>query len=339
MTAPAFTILLPVVRPPDLMTFAIESVRAQSRDDFELFIVCDGAPQETVAQALAASERDQRIRVFPFPKGERHGEAHRHATLEHARGRWVCQIADDDLWFPDHLEEMAQLLATVDFGNLLHTFVDAEDRISVYMADLANPGVRDRMTFEKHNFFGPTVSGYGIDAYRRLAQGWSPAPADIWSDLFMWRKFLQSPGATAGTRFAITSLHFPRSLREDWTIVRRRDEMARYAALAATREGHDALRQQALRSLARACVDQERGLADLQERLSGSEKKLTDREDRLEDAQRNLRAVEQQLFESERDRIDIKKKLSALEESMPVRMAARLRRLVRSFAESRGSAE
>ena len=61
--APEFTILLPVVRPPDMLVHAIASVQAQQRGDFELFVVCDGAPAETVATAEALAAADRRIHV------------------------------------------------------------------------------------------------------------------------------------------------------------------------------------------------------------------------------------------------------------------------------------
>ena len=99
--APEFTILLPVVRPPDMLVHAIASVQAQRRGDFELFVVCDGAPAETVAAAEALAANDQRIRVRAFPKGERHGEAHRAEVMREASGRLVAQIGDDDLWLPE----------------------------------------------------------------------------------------------------------------------------------------------------------------------------------------------------------------------------------------------
>ncbi|MFX5668440.1 hypothetical protein ABTE14_19460, partial [Acinetobacter baumannii] len=33
-----------------------------------------------------------------------------------ARGRFVRQIADDELWLPNHLQELEQLLADFEFG-------------------------------------------------------------------------------------------------------------------------------------------------------------------------------------------------------------------------------
>jgi len=251
MTAPAFTILLPVVRSPELLWFAIDSVRKQTLGDFELFIVSDGAPAETVAAGHDASSQDPRIRIFEFPKGERHGEAHRHIALEQARGRYICQIADDDLWFPEHLEEMTKLLADFEFGHVLETHMFVDEGPYLALTDLAEPATRSKMEAEVFYHFGPTTAGYRIETYRSLPLGWSPAPRELPSDLFMWRKFLALPGLVAGTRFVVTSLHFPTPLRREWPIERRRQEMAHYSAIIATQAGRDGIREQALRGAAR----------------------------------------------------------------------------------------
>src|SRR5215212_6860014 len=109
--APLFTVLLPVTRPPLLLPCAIESVLEQAIGDFDLCVICDGAPPETVACAEEYARRDPRVKVLVFPKGERHGEAHRHTALSDSAARYVAHITDDDLWFPDHLAEMEKLLS------------------------------------------------------------------------------------------------------------------------------------------------------------------------------------------------------------------------------------
>jgi glycosyltransferase involved in cell wall biosynthesis len=253
MTDPTFTILMPIVRPPVLMPFAIQSILNQTRGDFELFIVCDGAPAETVKAANEAADRDRRIRAFSFPKGERRGEAHRHTALQEARGRFVCQLADDDLWLPDHLQEMAVLLSEFEFGNLLHTSIRADAGPSILLGDLADPAIRARMTSdgEVFNMFGPSQSGYRMDTYRRLPLGWSPAPAGFPTDLAMWRKFLALPGIAAGTRFVLTSVHFGDAARQGWSLQQRREEIASYAEMILQPEGRDRLRQLSFRGAAR----------------------------------------------------------------------------------------
>jgi glycosyltransferase involved in cell wall biosynthesis len=251
MTSPLFTILMPVVRTPELMQFAIDSVLRQTRGDFELLIIGDGAPIETIAAAQRASAQDPRIRVFPFPKGERHGEAHRHTVLQQSQGRYICGLADDDLWFPNHLEQMAELLEQFAFGNLLNVQITAADAPFVALADLSHPPIRARMQSEVFNFFGLSGTGYRREVYRQLPIGWSPAPPGIPTDLAMWRKFLALPGLDAGTRFVITSLNFPAVHRAGFSMDQRHREIARYADLIATPRGRDQLIQHGLRALAR----------------------------------------------------------------------------------------
>ncbi len=224
MTAPLFTIILAVNRPPLLLPFAIDSALRQTVQNFELFIVCAGAPEETVKLAETYSAGDDRIRVYPFPKGQRHGEAHRDTALKDARSTYVAHLADDDIWLPNHLSELELLLKTCDFGNLLHADVRPDGRVKVHFGSLGDPATRDRMLKEKWNFFGPSSAGYRLDAYRSLPVGWSPAPEDIWTDLHMWRKFLSRKGLTVDTRYSVQCIKLPDSIRQKMTLAERLEE-------------------------------------------------------------------------------------------------------------------
>ncbi|HEX6119472.1 MAG TPA: glycosyltransferase family A protein [Dongiaceae bacterium] len=229
MSGPAFTVLLPVHRPPALLRYAIASVQAQKRRDFELFVICDGAPPETAALARQCATGDARIRVFEHPKGEGNGELYRHQALQVARGKYVCQIADDDLWLPNHLTEMAILLRAAYFGHISMVWLMPDETLDVARQDLTDPAIRQRMLTENWNLFGPTTAGYRLSAYRDLPDGWSPAPREIASDLFMWRKFLARPELRVGTRYAITSAHFATPHRQDWPLAQREAEQRRWA--------------------------------------------------------------------------------------------------------------
>lgn len=229
MTEPAFTVLLPVHRPPALLPFAIASVQAQDRQDFELLVICDGAPPETAALARRLATADSRIRVFEHPKGERHGEAYRHAALQDARGHYVCQIADDDLWLPEHLSEIEKLLRSADFGNISMVWVQPNGKAIVDRHDLSDAATRQRMLTETWNFFGPTTAGYRLSAYRALPEGWSPAPQGMPTDLFMWRKFLARPELSVATRVAVTSAHFAAAYRKGWPDEQRAAEIRQWA--------------------------------------------------------------------------------------------------------------
>ncbi len=255
MTTPLFTVLLPVVRTPELLPYAVESVLAQTEPRFELIVIGDGAPPETIACAEEFARRDARVSVRPFPKGERHGEAHRHAVLGSARGSLVAQSADDDLWFPDYLRELAALLAEVDFGNLLTSLLKPDGTVVTLPGDLADPRWRQAMVDRRWTSFGPSTAGYRIEAYRALPVGWSPAPTDMPTDVHMWRKFLSAPGLRVGTRFAVESIGLPTPPRVGHSLAERSAEAAAVSRRIATEEGRRALREAAVHGLQREQAD------------------------------------------------------------------------------------
>ena len=253
-----FTVLLPVLRPPAMLPYAIESVLAQSMPDFELFVICDGAPPATIACAEEYAARDPRVNCRAFPKGERNGEAHRHTVLMQAGGDHVAQISDDDLWLPNHLEELGRLLQTVDFGHTQVVGVHHDGHFDTNRADLSVAAFRERLLARvKTNRFGPTFAGYRMDAYRRLPEGWAPAPEGIASDLHMWRKFLGSGDIAVGSRMVVTALHFAAVVRGHMSLDERAEEIRRWSERIRTPHGCADIVEQAWRSLAHQAVRDE----------------------------------------------------------------------------------
>jgi ribosomal protein S15P/S13E len=270
-----FTVLLCVHRPPGMLPFSIQTVLAQHHTDLELFVVGDGAPAETIDCANAFAAKDPRVRVFDFPKGERHGEAHRHAVLAEASGEFVAHIADDDLWFPDHLKELGALLEQVEFGNLTMTTALPDGTFGFHPGDLADRKTQERMLSERWNFFAPTVAGYRLSTYRRMPVGWSPAPPDLWSDLHMWRKFLRLDGISVGTRFVIESIAIPGVHRPAAPMQEREAENERWFQIVSDAQSRCTLRAQIAEALARhhaASVQEllvrEKELQDLYQRVN-----------------------------------------------------------------------
>jgi glycosyltransferase involved in cell wall biosynthesis len=307
MTAPTFTILLPVHRPPVMLPYAIQSVLAQARQDFELFIICDGAPAETESCARDFAARDPRIKAFVHPKGQRHGEVYRHEALQQARGVYVCQIGDDDLWFPSHLDEMEALLRNVDFGNVSHVEVRADGRVLLLPGDLGEAAVRERMLQTPFNFFGPTVAGYRLSAYRSLPVGWSPAPPDLPTDLHMWRKFLVREDLRFGTKVAVTSVKCSARERHDWPLDQRAAEVKEWAERAATPSGRRAIVQTALGEMNRRFYAAQIGQSQLQaqvrslrERLNKSEREKAALRIRCEKTAHRLSELQQRFVRLKR---------------------------------------
>lgn len=248
-TPPAVTVLVPTHDHAALIPFTLRSILRQSLADFEVFVVGDGAGPDTHLAVTAAANGDPRVRFFGFAKGERHGELNRHHALAEARGRIVAYCSDDDLWLDDHLANLRDGLANADFVHTLHTWVMPDGELAINPVDIATPEFRKVMTATKTNYFGPTVVGHTMAAYRALEVGWHPAPPGLWTDLHMWRKFFAADGLRFRSLPLVDTIHFPASLRRDWPTDRRLAELQGYAAMIETSAGAAAYRAKATASL------------------------------------------------------------------------------------------
>jgi glycosyltransferase involved in cell wall biosynthesis len=98
---PAVSVLIPTFSRVRLLARAIESVCAQTFEDWELVVVDDGPSQE-IAE-LVRAEPDPRVRLV------RHAEnrgvaAARNTGIAASSGRYVAFLDDDDIWLEAKLE-------------------------------------------------------------------------------------------------------------------------------------------------------------------------------------------------------------------------------------------
>jgi hypothetical protein len=238
----AATVLIPTHEHVEPLRLAVASVREQTLQDFELFIVGDGVGDATRTLVAELAAADPRICFFDFPKGPRKGEIHRHAALQHARGRFVAYLGDDDCWMPHHLATLDALLADADFGHTMQVGIDAERRIIPLPAALEHSGLRARMLGELYNRFDLTFAGHTLAAYRRLPHGWRTTPPEFpWTDLYMWRQFLAEPWCRARSAMVPTGINTWTHLRPHLSDRERAEDLAYWRAQAATPEFRERL--------------------------------------------------------------------------------------------------
>ena len=220
----AATVLIPTHDHGPTLLRSVRSALAQTVEDLEVFVVGDGVPDVTreVMGELTAS--DARVRFFDNPKGPRHGELHRHAALQEARGDIVCYLADDDLWLPGHLEELQRLLGEADFAHALPLWIDGDGEIHHLRIDLARPYWRE-LLLGGENRIPLSCGAHTLELYRRLPAGWRTTPDETFTDLYMWQQILAVPGSRAVSGTVPTVLHFPSSAREGWTEAQRLAEL------------------------------------------------------------------------------------------------------------------
>ena len=97
---PAVSIITPTYNRPDLLSEAIQSVQAQTFNDWEMLIIDDGS--EPSAQSTVDMFGDPRLRYVQLSHVGR--SAARNQGLELARGEYIGFLDDDDLYHPNKLE-------------------------------------------------------------------------------------------------------------------------------------------------------------------------------------------------------------------------------------------
>ena len=106
-TAPTFSIVMPAFNTAPTINAAIESVLAQTRDDFELLVVDDGSSDGTAAR-VEPYLHDNRVRLISQPNLGLAGA--RNTAIEIARGMYASLLDSDDVWLPRYLDVMATAL-------------------------------------------------------------------------------------------------------------------------------------------------------------------------------------------------------------------------------------
>jgi len=258
-----FTVLIPTHDHADTLLRAVASAQAQRGVDLEILIVGDGAPDRTREIAAELRRDDPRIRFFDRPKGERHGERHRHDALREARGRFVAYLGDDDLWLPGHLETLAAALEHADLAHTIAVNAGPDGGLTLALADTAAPAFVARLRANQGGF-SPSCAGHTLEAYRRLPHGWRPAPQDINTDAWMWLQFFEQPGLRALSVPRVTVLRLPAAARPGWSPAERLAELDRWWAELSSPGGVARLHERVIEALAQERV---RGLDAVRRRL------------------------------------------------------------------------
>lgn len=107
---PFFSIILPTYNRAHFLPKAIESVLAQTFEDWELVIVDDGSTDNT--KEVVASYRDPRI-VYIYQENQERSAA-RNNGISQATGEYICFLDSDDYYLPVKLNEYWKAIESKD---------------------------------------------------------------------------------------------------------------------------------------------------------------------------------------------------------------------------------
>ena len=264
---PAATIIIPTHGHGATLYSSVRSALDQTVP-VEVFIVGDGATEETRAIARELSAAHELVRFFDHPKSSSRGESGRHEALKQARGRVACYLSDDDLYLPHHVEEMCRLLEKADFAHALPVEAALDGGIALAPVDLEMEAFQREVLHGRNRL--PLSSGaHTLEAYGRLAEGWSAPPPGIPSDLFMWSKWVRHPGCRFRAVSRPTVLIFPSLKRRHMTNQERLREMQRWEENCRGERGLAWLTGQVLASNLKCAAEQEASSEDAAGALAG----------------------------------------------------------------------
>jgi glycosyltransferase involved in cell wall biosynthesis len=101
---PLVSVVIATYEWPEVLRWAIASVRAQRYPRWELIVVGDGCGEES--EALVASFGDARIRWHNRATNSGSQSLPNNDGIALARGELVAYLGHDDLWTPDHLARL-----------------------------------------------------------------------------------------------------------------------------------------------------------------------------------------------------------------------------------------
>jgi len=98
---PYVSIVLPTYNRAHTIKKSVESLLAQTYQDFEIIIIDDGSVDDTDAVLENLKRTDYRINSFkhPYRKG---ANAARNKGIHEARGKYIAFQDSDDEWLPEN---------------------------------------------------------------------------------------------------------------------------------------------------------------------------------------------------------------------------------------------
>ena len=132
-----FSVIMPVYNGEKFIEDAVNSVCAQTYDNWELIIVNDGSKDNT-ADVLKKYEINSQIKIIHQENGG--VSVARNTAISASKGEYIVFLDADDVWHTNHLEVMNELITEYPDAGLYATFTRTE---------LVNGGIIEECNFFK----------------------------------------------------------------------------------------------------------------------------------------------------------------------------------------------
>lgn len=113
-SSPLISVVIPIFDRTDLLIESIESILKQSYKNFELILVCDGSPKETIKIVQNYTSNYKNVRAFYFKNNSGNAVRGRNKGIIEAKGKFLAFQDSDDIAEPDRLITSLSFLTSYD---------------------------------------------------------------------------------------------------------------------------------------------------------------------------------------------------------------------------------
>jgi glycosyltransferase involved in cell wall biosynthesis len=164
---PRVSVITATYNRSDVLRWAIESVRAQTFEDWEQIVIGDGCTDDT--GGVIASFEDRRIRFVNRPVNHGEQSVPNNDGFKQAKGDLVAYLNHDDLWFPDHLKTLVSYLERTG-ADLVYALPVSIDRHGTAFCGVTNA----ELCYDPSHFV-PSSLWLVRSALLKKLGGWRPA--------------------------------------------------------------------------------------------------------------------------------------------------------------------
>jgi glycosyltransferase involved in cell wall biosynthesis len=127
------SIITPCYNSAQFISRTIESVVAQTYQNWEMLIVDDCSTDESCKIVLEYSQKDARIKLYKMERN--YGAAVcRNVAIEFSQGQYLAFLDSDDIWYPEKLEKQLWFMQEndCDFSFTEYEYIDEyDDRLGI----------------------------------------------------------------------------------------------------------------------------------------------------------------------------------------------------------------
>lgn len=130
---PLISVIVPTYNRADLILETVDSILGQTYHNIEVIIVSDGGTDST--PEVLSSICDERLQFIMLQKNNGRPAVPRNVGLRKAKGKYIAFCDDDDVWYPQKLEQQVKILTNnsdilLTCSNAI-TFPDEHPRVCV----------------------------------------------------------------------------------------------------------------------------------------------------------------------------------------------------------------